>query len=106
MNTKPTAPPTPTLPDIPFVNEMRLNWKLWLATILILGAVILLTPRIWKRVEEFEVGRDYRIPYTLSKDYWLYQRRLQQTKTDDILVLGDSVIWGEYVMPDGTLTHF
>src|SRR5215216_4113226 len=105
MDAKPT-PQTPTLPDIPFVNEMRLNWRLWVATIVILTGMIFLTPRIWKRVEKFEVGRDYRIPYTLSKDYWLYQRRLQKTKADDILVLGDSVIWGEYVLPDGTLTHF
>jgi hypothetical protein len=58
-------------------------------------------------VEKFDVGRDYRIPYTLSKDYWLYQRRLKETTTkDNILVLGDSVVWGEYVLPDGTLSHF
>lgn len=106
MEPKPT-PPTPALPDIPFVNEMRLNWRLWLASIAALAGVILLTPRIWKNVETFEIGRDYRMPYTLSKDYWLYQRRLQQTiKTDDVLVIGDSVVWGEYVLPDGTLSHF
>jgi hypothetical protein len=106
MENKPT-PQTRALPDIPFVNEMRLNWRLWLATIALLAAVILLTPRVWKRVEKFDVGRDYRIPYTLSKDYWLYQRRLKETTTkDQILVLGDSVIWGEYVLPDGTLSHF
>lgn len=58
-------------------------------------------------METFEIGRDYRIPYTLSKDYWLYQRRLKETTTkDNILVLGDSVVWGEYVLPDGTLSHF
>ena len=106
MENKPT-PPTPALPDIPFVNEMRLNWRSWLTTIAILVAVILLMPRVWKQVEKFEVGRDYRIPYTLSKDYWLYQRRLKETTTkDNILVLGDSVVWGEYVLPDGTLSHF
>jgi lysophospholipase L1-like esterase len=106
METKPSSS-TPTLPDIPFVNEMRLNWRLWLVTTAILVAAILLTPRVWKRVEKFEVGPDYRIPYTLSKDYWLYQRRLKETTTkDNILVLGDSVIWGEYVSPNGTLTHF
>ena len=106
MENKPT-PQTPALPDIPFVNEMRLNWRLWASTIAILVAVIFLTPRVWKGVEKFDVGRDYRIPYTLSKDYWLYQRRLKETTTkDNILVLGDSVVWGEYVLPDGTLSHF
>ena len=32
MEPKPTRP-TPALPDVPFVNEMRLNWRLWLAII-------------------------------------------------------------------------
>jgi hypothetical protein len=106
MEAKPT-PQTPALPDIPFVNEMRLNWRLWLAIIAILTAVIFLTPRIWKHIETFEVTRDYRIPYSLSKDYWLYKRRLQQTATaTNILLLGDSVVWGEYVLPDGSLSHF
>lgn len=106
MEPKPT-PQTPKLPDIPFVNEMRLNWRLWLATVAILAVAIFFTPRIWKRIEKFDVGPDYRIPYSLSKDYWLYKRRLQQTTTSsNVLVLGDSVIWGEYVLPDGTLSHF
>lgn len=89
------------------VNEMRLNARNWLATIAILFVVIWATPRIWKRVEKFETDRDYRIPYTLSKDYWLYQRRMEQaTSPANILVIGDSVVWGEYVLPDGTLSHF
>src|SRR5947207_1553612 len=49
---------------------------------------------------------DYRIPYPLSGDYWLYQWRLEQIRPSSVPVLGDSVIWGEYVRPDGTLTHF
>src|SRR5262249_47198297 len=61
---------------------------------------------LWKKVERFQTGPDYRIPYALSKDYWLYQRRLQQTASTQLLVLGDSVVWGEYVRPDGTLSHF
>ncbi|HUS34711.1 MAG TPA: hypothetical protein VM680_05095 [Verrucomicrobiae bacterium] len=106
MEPKP-SPPTPPLPDIPFVNEMRLNARLWLATIAILAGIIFLTPRVWKRIEKFEVTLDYRIPYSLSKDYWLYQRRLEQhTTSTNILLIGDSVIWGEYVLPDGTLSHF
>ena len=66
-----------------------------------------LTPRLWKTVERFDTGPDYRIPYDLSKDYWLYQRRLAD-KIDprSIVMLGDSVVWGEYVLPDGTWSHF
>jgi len=68
---------------------------------------VVLMPRAWKSVEPFAPGSDYRIPYALSKDYWLYQRRLDQiSRGDHVLVLGDSVVWGEYVRPDGTLSHF
>src|SRR5687768_1693962 len=106
MEPKPT-PPVPPVTDIPFVNEVRLGWRLWLITIAILAATIFLTPRVWKRIEKFEITPDYRIPYSLSKDYWLYERRLEQhTNPTNILLIGDSVIWGEYVLPDGTLSHF
>jgi hypothetical protein len=104
----PAAPTVPAGKEVPFgVNEVRLNKRQWLATFLIVGAVVLLTPRIWKRVERFDTGPDYRIPYDLSKDYWLYRWRLNQVaKPDKIVVLGDSVVWGEYVLPNGTLSHF
>ena len=32
---------------------------------------------VWKHIERFDTGPDYRIPYALSSDYWLYQRRLE-----------------------------
>jgi hypothetical protein len=99
--------PTPPIPDVPFVNEMRLNCRQWSAAILLIAVIVFAIPRIWKRIERFETGPDYRIPYSLSKDYWLYNRRLQglsdQTK---IVLLGDSVVWGEYVLPEGSLSHF
>jgi len=88
------------------VNEMRLNVRHWAAAFTILAIVTALTPALWKTVERFEPGRDFRIPYALSKDYWLYERRLQLLAPTNIGVIGDSVIWGEYVRPDGTLSHF
>ena len=65
-------------------------------------------PALWQKVEHFETGPDYRIPYELSKDYWLYARRLRRQidAPAKVILLGDSVIWGEYVLPDGTLSHF
>ena len=93
---------------IPFgVNEMRLNARQWLAALAILGLVALLTSPVWKRLERFDTGPDYRLPYALSKDYWLYQRRMEQAALPDkVILLGDSVVWGEYVLPEGTLSHF
>ena len=86
---------------------MRLSGREWLAAFAIVLVCTLTLPRVWKRIEPLNVGADYRIPYALSKDYWLYQRRLEQiSDVSRIPVLGDSVVWGEYVLPDGTLSHF
>jgi len=95
-----------TISDTPFVNEVRLNARHWIVASGILAMIVLLTPALWKKLERFEPGPDYRIPYALSKDYWLYERRLQQIAPTNVVVLGDSVVWGEYVRPDGTLSHF
>jgi hypothetical protein len=94
--------------EAPFgVNEMRLNARQWLAVAAIVLAFVVAVPRAWKRVERFDTGPDYRIPYALSSDYWLYQRRVDAlADTSTVPVFGDSVVWGEYVRPDGTLTHF
>jgi len=93
--------------EIKIVNEVRLNVRQWALALGFILLVVLLTPRFWKGVERFDTGPDYRIPYDLSKDYWLYQRRMED-KVDphSIVMLGDSVIWGEYVLPDGTWSHF
>jgi hypothetical protein len=97
------AAPTP-----PFgVNELRLSATEWIWVIAIVSACAVVIPRAWRRFETFSPGPDYRIPYALSKDYWLWQRRLEAaSRPDQVVVLGDSVVWGEYVRPDGTLTHF
>src|SRR5271163_3336875 len=98
---------TTTVAETPTVNEMRLNLRQCLLALGIILLVVSLTPPLWKSIERFDTGADYRIPYDLSKDYWLYQRRLED-KIDprSIVMLGDSVVWGEYVLPDGTWSHF
>jgi hypothetical protein len=93
-------------PELPFVNEVRLRARHWAVACGILLLVLTLTPWVWKKLERFETGPDYRIPYALSKDYWLYEQRLQRLAPTNIVMLGDSVIWGEYVMADGTWSHF
>lgn len=108
-STKPTAATSSNAgQEIPFgVNEVRLTGRQWAVAFAIVGLVLFLTPRLWERLEKFETGSDYRIPYQLSKDYWLYGRRLRQVSgPDQVAVLGDSVVWGEYVAPDGTLSHY
>lgn len=98
---KPAQPP-----PAQFVNEVRLSARQWIVTVGVVLLTVTLTPVLWKKCERFDTGADYRIPYALSKDYWLYERRAQQLAPTNIVVLGDSVVWGEYVLPDGTLSHF
>ena len=102
-------PPTPpSAPPAPFaVNELRLTPRQWLVAALLIATIVGGLPPLWERIERFDTGPDYRIPYSLSEDYWLYARRVRQTtRPEQILLLGDSVVWGEYVAPDGTLSHF
>jgi hypothetical protein len=87
-------------------NEMRLSAREWLVTLFIVVTAMLAIPRLWKSYERWTTGPDYRIPYSLSNDYWLFQRRLEQIAPSKIPIIGDSVIWGEYVRAYGTLSHF
>ena len=89
------------------ISEMRLSLRQWAAAVAIVTLVAVATPRLWKHLERFQPGPDYRIPYQLSNDYWSFDWRLEKTgEAKPIVVLGDSVVWGEYVKSDGTLPHF
>jgi lysophospholipase L1-like esterase len=98
---------TETSERLRVTNEMQLSLRQWAIVAAIVTAVALTVPRLWKRIEHFDVAENYRIPYQLSNDYWLFQWRLEkQAEARQIVVLGDSVVWGEYVKADGTLTAF
>ncbi|MCH8829643.1 MAG: hypothetical protein IID45_08705 [Planctomycetes bacterium] len=87
-------------------NEIRLDLREWLVTAAIVIGVLTAIPPVWSRCEEFHAGDDYRVPVKLSSDVWVYARLVHQVNEENgILVIGDSVIWGEYVRPDQTLVH-
>jgi hypothetical protein len=47
------------------------------------------------------------MPHDLSDDYWLYERVAGQAAEGyQTVLLGDSVIWGEYVNGEETLSHY
>ncbi|UCG48927.1 MAG: hypothetical protein JSU94_03920 [Phycisphaerales bacterium] len=95
-------------PDVPFgSNCVRLSRREWIAAAIILLAAFCFGPALWERIEKFEPGPDYRLPYASGYDYWLYGRYCRWAhKNSDALVIGDSVVWGHYVDTDGTLSHY
>ncbi len=103
-----TPSPSALEPDLgPFVsNAPQLTLRQWLLVLAVALTVMLGLPRLWPRVERFDTPADYRLPYALSEDYWLYEQRLNRLTAEQIPIIGDSVIWGEYVLRDGTLSHF
>jgi len=73
-----------------------------LFAILITLSVIL--PWTVPMTDNIDFSDNYRIPYRLGEDYFLYQKYVEQIKKDDsVLFLGDSVIWGHYVDNNNTI---
>jgi hypothetical protein len=88
-------------------NAVRLSIREWSAVFLILLVIVLFSGEAWKQVESFEPSADYRIPFGLSEDYWLFSRFCEEMREEEkTLVFGDSFVWGQYVSGDQTLTHF
>jgi hypothetical protein len=90
-----------------FSNSIRLTGRQWVGVGLFAALFVAVAPWLWTRVEPVAVDADYRMPHELSNDYWLYERcaGIAAGRCDTVL-LGDSVIWGEYVTRHETLSHY
>jgi len=87
-------------------NGVRLTGRQWLGVGLLAAAVYFLLPAVWTRVEKFEPGPAYRIPFALGNDYGLFDRWARDAAArHETLVVGDSVVWGHFVASDQTLTQ-
>lgn len=88
-------------------NEVRLSIRQWLVVGIILLGLCCFSPTVWDQIESFAPGPDYRLPYSLSHDYWMYHRYCKQVACEDrTMLIGDSVIWGHYVADEETLSHY
>ena len=94
--------------DVPFgSNGIRLSGWEWIVVAIICLATFHFGPSLWGQLGELKSGPDYRLPYKLSGDYWLYNRLCRQVCSRyDTVVIGDSVVWGHYVPTDDTLSHY
>lgn len=94
--------------EVPFgSNAIRLSGWEWFIVIIACLVLFRAVPKLWSGVEQFEPESDYRMPYQLSSDYWLYDRYCNWANPRfDTLVIGDSVVWGHYVPQDQTLSHY
>ncbi len=88
-------------------NAIRLNVWEWLIVAGIITILAIALFQLWQGLEDFTPSVDYRIPYDLSEDYWLFKQYCCSVcDRDKTLVIGDSVIWGHYVDRNQTLSHF
>jgi hypothetical protein len=88
-------------------NSIYLSGGEALLGVALLVGLFYFIPRLYQRVEPFEPDSDYRMPYELSNDYWLYSRYASPASSRyKTLVIGDSVIWGQYVRNDQTLPRY
>jgi len=97
----------PGVADAPFAShEVRLTAGQWVVAALLVAVASVLLPRLWERAEPFAPGPDYRMPYELSSDYWHFSRYARAAAAEGkVLVVGDSVVWGQYVGRHETLAQ-
>jgi hypothetical protein len=103
-----SPPYTPNVSsDFDCSHALRLSGVDWLIVAGALLAMIGFGPTAWERFETLDIGADYRMPYELGSDYWLYSRYCRSAcGQSKVLVIGDSVVWGHYVPPNETLSHY
>ena len=91
--------------EIPFASNVeQLSFRQWAIVILIIGVIVWGVPRLWPMLERFTPSANYRLPYALSSDYWMFTRWCDYaTQKYPCLMIGDSVLWGPYVKKEETL---
>ncbi len=86
-------------------NCVRLSAYEWIFVGIVIFGLLCFGPILWERVEKFEPESNFRLPYELSNDYWLYRRYCRWAGSrHKIPLIGDSVIWGHFVSRNNTLS--
>src|SRR6516165_9131876 len=92
--------PSPPQP-VAFSNGVRLTLGEWIVVGIFTVLLVIFAPWLWRMREPLALETDHRLPHDLGNDYWLYERYAEKAVDRyDTLLLGDSVVWGEYVHRD------
>jgi hypothetical protein len=104
---KPTPQDAPSPELVAFSNGIRLTGPEWIVVGIFTVLLVIFAPILWKQKEPLSYEADHRMPHELGNDYWLYERYAEKAVPQfDTLLIGDSVIWGEYVHRNQTLSHY
>ncbi len=91
---------------LPNSNPIRLSPREWLAAALLCLVACWVVPARWPAAGTQLSRPDYRLPSELSSDYWAFRQWAAASGSRHLaVVLGDSVIWGQYARADDTLAH-
>lgn len=88
---------------------MILSLREWIAAIVVTSVIIATIYYGWSSWERFTPGPDHRETCwaELQSDYWAYMRWCRYARGHyDIMLLGDSVIWGQEVPSNETISHY
>lgn len=88
---------------------MILSLREWLVTLVLFAVVTGIIYYGWDSWEHYAPGPDHRETCwaELQSDYWAYMRWCRYAKEHyDIMLIGDSVIWGQEVRNDETISHY
>ncbi len=94
--------------DFHGANTQRLSGRGWGIALLVMVLMWTLVPKLYTPNLNLEHARQFRIPFSLSEDYSIYRSYAEQTDAAageniiNCVMLGDSVVWGEYVAKTDT----
>ncbi|NLW49554.1 MAG: hypothetical protein GXY85_01750 [Candidatus Brocadiaceae bacterium] len=93
--------------ETPSWPRLCLSARQWLVAAALLLSVFAVTPAVWSRFEPLDQDPDHRIARALNTDYWQIGRYCRQAAVQGrVMLLGDSLVWGQYVGRKETLGHY
>jgi len=86
-------------------GTLRLTGRDWIIAAALFAAILVLIPAFADRRDDAAPPAGARVPYAQSEDYWIYRQLFRRaTASNQIPVIGDSFVWGEYVPPGETFS--